>query len=217
MFIKTALFIDLNSVECVKLQATSIFSKRKKMTVQKWGQGKRSKVVTMLGVPYFSTSHLPSPCAHFCTVIFYALRCWTGLGAAWRMASDNLLQSPHHFVPLAVLQLILFLCCSPANQLPWTGYHCYLKHCLTCFFSFQTAFSTSPGEGGVMAQQEYDRKHSPHLVSRFTALSPTSGAPQSLNRFLLPNPNMASLLAAVPCFLCSLSLCFRRVYNGGRG
>ncbi|KAL9988114.1 hypothetical protein ACROYT_G002519 [Oculina patagonica] len=28
----------------------------------------------------------------------------------------------------------------------------------------QIAFSTSPGEGGVMGQQEYDRKHSPHLV-----------------------------------------------------
>lgn len=28
----------------------------------------------------------------------------------------------------------------------------------------QIVFSTLPGEGGIMAQQEYDRKHSPHLV-----------------------------------------------------
>ena len=30
---------------------------------------------------------------------------------------------------------------------------------------FQTVYSTMPGEGGIMPQQEYDRKHSPHLVS----------------------------------------------------
>mmetsp|Transcript_54620 Transcript_54620/g.89076 ORF Transcript_54620/g.89076 Transcript_54620/m.89076 type:complete len:190 (+) Transcript_54620:66-635(+) len=28
----------------------------------------------------------------------------------------------------------------------------------------QTVYSTMPGEGGIMPQQEYDRKHSPHLV-----------------------------------------------------
>ncbi|RMX58133.1 hypothetical protein pdam_00000167 [Pocillopora damicornis] len=28
----------------------------------------------------------------------------------------------------------------------------------------QIAFSTAPGEGGIMPQNEYDRKHSPHLV-----------------------------------------------------
>lgn len=81
-----------------------------------------------------------------------------------------------------------------------------------------------------MGQQEYDRKHSPHLVSlvnklqikttqrmfRFTVLSPVVGASQSLPDWaLLAKPHRGQPFGCF-FFLYLLSLHFRGVYHGGR-
>lgn len=47
---------------------------------------------------------------------------------------------------------------------------CWKLALMPFFSSFQIGFTSAPGQGGILAQREFDRRFSPHFVS-FTVFS----------------------------------------------